>query len=94
MGNKASSPSALPPDAEANLGRNGFEGGFEDVVRDDVTMPRAAPGSAWSGRRECLLLALVAEEPTVGMKILVIYAHTLPRNVGGRESDGCAGGSR
>ncbi|PMS22790.1 hypothetical protein C0Z16_32885 [Paraburkholderia rhynchosiae] len=83
MGNKAGSPSALPPDAEANLGRDGVEGGFEGVDRDDVTMPRAAPGAAWSGRRECLLLALVAEEPTVRMKILVICAHTLPRNVGG-----------
>lgn len=83
MGNKAGSPSALPPDAEANLGRDDVKGGFEGVDRDDVTMSRAAPGSAWSGRRKYLRLALVAEEPTVGMKILVIYAHTLPRNVGG-----------
>lgn len=63
------------PDAEANLGRDGVKGGLEGVARDDVTMPRAAPGSAWSGRRKCLLSALVAEEPTVGIKILVIYAH-------------------
>ena len=46
-------------------------------------MPQAAASSAWSGRRECLLLALVAEEPTVGLNMLVIYAHALPRNVGG-----------
>jgi hypothetical protein len=85
MGNEGSSPSASPPYAEANLGRDGVEGGFEAVARHVVTMQRAAPGSAWSGRRECLLLALVAEEPTVGMKILVIYAHALPRNVWGAQ---------
>lgn len=83
MGIEGSSPSTLPREAEANPGRGDVEGGFEAVARQVVTMPRAAARSAWSGRRECLLLALVAEEPTVGLNILVICAHALPRNVGG-----------
>ena len=66
--------SALPWDAEANLGRDGVEGGFGAVVGHVVPMLRAVARSAWGGRRECLLLALVAEEPTVGLNMLVIYA--------------------
>ncbi len=83
MGIEGSSPSTLTWDAEANLGREVAEDGFEAVGRHIVTMPRAAARFGWRGGRECLLLALVAGEPTVGLNMLVIYAHALPRNVGG-----------
>jgi hypothetical protein len=68
-GDEGGSPSAVPQDVEANLGRDGLERGFEAVVCHVVAVPRAAARSARSGTRKRLLLAPVAGEPTVGLNI-------------------------
>ena len=60
----------MPQDVEASLRADRHQRGFEAVACYVVAVPRAAVKSARSDTHKRLLLALVAEEPTVGLNSL------------------------